>query len=87
MLDGRVGFATAGWTAADVVLQRQRARTQIAQSGNLALDGLDSFFQKLSAVGHGAIILKHGQKNIYRDRKDRSPVERKRIKEKAINPT
>jgi hypothetical protein len=46
MLERRVGFATAGRAAADVVLQRQRARTQIAQSGDLALDGLDSFFQK-----------------------------------------
>ena len=65
MLDRRVGSATTGRGAADVVLQGQGAWTQIAQSGNLALDGLDAFFKKLGPVGHGAIILKHGQKNIY----------------------
>jgi hypothetical protein len=47
-------------------LQRQSAWTQIAQSGNLALDALDAFLKKLGAVGHGAIILNHPQKNIYR---------------------
>jgi hypothetical protein len=45
VLERRVGFATARRAAADVVLQRQSAWTQIAQSGNLALDGLDAFFR------------------------------------------
>jgi hypothetical protein len=38
-------------------LKRQSAWTQIAQRGNLVLDGLDAVFKKLGAVGHGAIIL------------------------------
>jgi hypothetical protein len=66
MLDRWVGFATTGWAAADVVLKRQSTRTQIAQSRNLVLDGLDAVFKKLGAVGHGAIILDYRQQNIYR---------------------
>jgi len=75
MPERRVGFATAGWATADVVLQRQSAWTQIAQNDNLALDGLDTFFKKLRAVGHGAIILKHPQKNIYRLKRQISTVQ------------
>jgi len=65
MLDRRVGFATARRTATDVVLKRQSAWTQIAQRGNLVLDGLDAVFKKWGAVGHGAIILDYRQQNIY----------------------
>jgi hypothetical protein len=46
-------------------LKRQSAWTQIAQRGNLVLDGLDAVFKKLGAVGHGAIILDYRQQNIY----------------------
>ncbi len=41
MLLGRVGFAAAGWIAADVVLLREAAGSQSAEGSELGSDGFD----------------------------------------------